>query len=122
MGTSLGQLGPPITNPVPLPFPAPEFTPELARGEVIHVDRFGNLVTNIPGEDFSRWLAGARFRLQAGALTLAAFSQTYANAAPREFLALTGSHGYLEIACNQDHAARRLGVGVGLPLEIRKQI
>ena len=41
-------------------------------------------------------------------------------AAPGEFLALEGSHGYLEVACNQDNAARRLGAGLGLAVEIRR--
>ena len=59
-------------------------------------------------------------RLQAGPLTLTGLARTYAQAAPGEFLALEGSHGFLEIACAQDNAARRLKAGVGLAVEIRK--
>jgi hypothetical protein len=122
LGGSLTELGPPITDPIPLPFPAPRFTAELAQGEVIHVDRFGNLVTNIPGEVLKEWLAGGGLRLQAGPLILTALARTYADAAPGEFLALIGSHGFLEIACRQDHAARRLGAGLGLGVKIYRII
>jgi S-adenosylmethionine hydrolase len=40
--------------------------------------------------------------------------------APGEFLALAGSHGFLEIACAMDNAARRLNAAVGLPVKINK--
>jgi S-adenosylmethionine hydrolase len=42
LGVNLSRLGPRITAPVLLDFPAPEYGREAARGEVIYVDRFGN--------------------------------------------------------------------------------
>lgn len=116
----LDRFGPRITDPVSLNFPEPEFEPEAIRGEIISVDRFGNLVSNIPAADLTAWLGEARLHLRVGSLRLQSLARTYTDAAPGEFLALEGSHGFLEIACAMDNAARRLQAGVGLAVEIRK--
>jgi S-adenosylmethionine hydrolase len=120
LGVDLAQFGPPVTDPVLLAWPAPVFTPGLVQGEIIHVDRFGNLVTNVAAAAFQSWLAGGDFRLRVGSLTITRLAPTYMAGDTGEFLALAGSHGYLEIACNQESAAHRLGAGVGLGVEIRK--
>lgn len=119
LGVELSRFGPTVTAPVPLDIPEPAFSPQGVRGEIVYVDRFGNLVTNLAASDFATWLGGRKFRLRAGPLKLGGLARTYADAAPGEFLALQGSHGYLEIACALDHAARRLGAGVGLAVEIQ---
>jgi S-adenosylmethionine hydrolase len=52
-GEPLEDLGSPISDPVLLSGRAPRRTPELLEGRVIHIDRFGNLVTDLPSD----WLA-----------------------------------------------------------------
>ena len=111
-GTKVADLGPSIHDPVDLGFGTPETTSDGWRATVISVDRFGNVVTNVPGpEAEGRWAYGAPVRIEAGRRTLAAlFVRTYANA-PRGALLLTvGSHGFLEIAANGDSAARMTGL------------
>jgi S-adenosylmethionine hydrolase len=91
-------------------------------GEVLHVDGFGNVVTNITAEKVARlglrgWLetelSGCKLRLR--------FCKAYGEAPPQEPLALIGSHGYLEISVNQGSAAEKFKakpsdkVVVGLP-------
>ncbi len=120
LGVDLAAFGPRVTDPVALNFPDPVFTPAAIKGEIIRVDRFGNLVSNVPAADLTAWLGRDRLHLRVGSLLFQGLSQTYTDAAPGEFLALTGSHGFLEIACAQGDAARRLQAAVGLPLEIRK--
>jgi S-adenosyl-L-methionine hydrolase (adenosine-forming) len=120
LGVDLDHFGPRITDPVSLNFPEPGFGPEAVRGEIIWVDRFGNLVSNIPAADLTAWLGQARLHLSLGSLRLQGLARTYMETAPGEFLALEGSHGFLEIACTMDNAARRLQAGVGLAVEIRK--
>jgi S-adenosyl-L-methionine hydrolase (adenosine-forming) len=119
LGVGLDDLGPRVTDPVSLTIAEPEFGPEVIRGEIVYVDRFGNLVSNLPAEELTSRLAGRGWRLQVKSLTLRTLARTYADAAPGEFLALAGSHGCLEIACAMDHAAARLHAGVGLAIEIR---
>jgi len=118
LGLDLARLGPPLTDPVLLDWPEAEYGPDAARGEVIYVDRFGNLVTNFQAGELLDWLGGRDLRLKLGGLTLRGLARTYGDRAAGEFLALVGSHGFLEVACNQESAARRLGGGVGAPLEI----
>jgi S-adenosylmethionine hydrolase len=120
LGVDLDRFGPRITDPVVLDLPQPVFAPTVIQGEIISVDRFGNLISNLRLAQLTAWLGQATMRLQAGPLTLTGLARTYAQAAPGEFLALEGGHGFLEIACAQDSAARRLKAGVGLAVEIRK--
>jgi S-adenosyl-L-methionine hydrolase (adenosine-forming) len=120
LGVDLDRFGPRITDPVLLSFPEPVFGPAAIQGEIISVDRFGNLVSNIGAGDLTSWSGDRDVRLKAGPLTIRGLARTYADVAPGEFLALTGSHGFIEIACARDNAARRLQAGVGLALEVRK--
>lgn len=121
LGVALAQLGPALCDPVRLPWPEAAVTAAALRGEIIHVDRFGNLVSNVAADVFHAWLKGGDFQLQVGHLTLTRLRRTYGEAAAGEMLALIGSHGYLEIACAGGSAAARLQAGPGLCLEIRRK-
>jgi hypothetical protein len=118
LGTPLQAFGPPITDPIALPWPEPTFTPEAVRGEIVYVDGFGNLVSNIRGSDLAAWLADKSYVIILGSLTLKGLRRTYGDVAAGEFLALVGSYGYLEIACARGSAARRLSVGKGRSLSV----
>lgn len=80
-------------------------------GRVVHVDRFGNLITNIEGGELEK--ACGRVRVHAGGIRLEGLCRTYADAAPGSLLALVGSRGMLEIAARDGHAARRTGIRRG---------
>ncbi len=120
LGVALEELGPAIPDPVSLPCPAPVFTPEAARGEIIYVDRFGNLVSNLKAAVLRDWLAGRPAHVRVGGLTLPGLARTYGEVPPGQFLALEGSHGFLEVAVNQASAAQGLEAGVGQPVEVVK--
>jgi S-adenosylmethionine hydrolase len=120
LGVDLDNFGPRITDPVSLGFPEPGFAPGAIKGEIVYVDRFGNLVSNVPAADLTSWLEEDRLHLRVGSFQFQGLARTYTDVAPGEFLALEGSHGFLEIACAMDNAARRLEAGVGLAVEIRK--
>ncbi len=120
LGVALEELGPAIPDPVSLPCPAPVFTPEAARGEIIYVDRFGNLVSNLKASALRDWLAGRPAHVRVGGLTLTGLARTYGEVPPGQFLALEGSHGFLEVAVNQASAAQGLEAGVGQPVEVVK--
>jgi S-adenosylmethionine hydrolase len=120
LGTPLDALGPSVTDPVTLPWPESSCTPEAIRGEIVYVDGFGNLVSNIKGKDLTAWLAERTHIIILGGLTLKGLVRTYGDVGAGEMLALVGSHGYLEIACSGGNAARRLGVGKGRSLAVIK--
>jgi S-adenosylmethionine hydrolase len=108
------RLGPPATKWVRLQRPATTAGPDGIRGEVVFVDGFGNLITNIPGEVLTRH-AGLR-GVQVGEHTVSRFVQTYAEAEPGSLIALTSSDGWLEVAESHGSAARRLQAAVGTPV------
>jgi S-adenosylmethionine hydrolase len=120
LGVHLNRCGPRISDPVSLKWPEPKFSQEAIRGEIIYVDRFGNLVTNVRDSLMSAWQREPRISFRVGPVTIQGLSRTYADVSPGEFLALVGSHGFLEIACAMDNAAWRLKAGVGLTVEIYK--
>ena len=91
--------------------------PSGVDGEVVHVDRFGNLVTNI---DRRTWPGDVIDRLDvavSGYRTVRLVS-TYAEAAPGEVVALFGSTDRLEIAVKSGNAAEALGVGRGTTVHV----
>ncbi|HQR07517.1 MAG TPA: SAM-dependent chlorinase/fluorinase [Gemmatales bacterium] len=82
-------------------------------GEVVFVDHFGNLITNIPAEVVPKEIEVIRIR---GEL-IQRMVKTYGMAVPGELIALISSSGYLEIAEVNGNAARRLNVGRGERVE-----
>lgn len=87
-------------------------------GQVLKVDRFGNLITNFAIAEFAQVLLRP-FELQAGPRTLTQLTGTYADAPFGEPIVVVGSSGYLEICLNQANAAKFLGCEAGAPLELR---
>lgn len=102
-GGSLDGLGPPLEGPVRLEEPPPREEDDGGWGVVVAVDRFGNLLTNVPGE----WLDGASAVEVAGAEVPVA--RTYGDVARGALLALVSSDGRVEIAVRDGSAAERLG-------------
>jgi S-adenosylmethionine hydrolase len=97
----------------------PEFTKVTQRkgvlvGEVLHVDGFGNIITNINEKEVaqSRVKGAVSVELSSYKLKLK-FCEAYGETKPREPLALIGSHGFLEIALNQGNAAKRFKTKAG---------
>ena len=77
-------------------------------GEVIYVDRFGTLDSNIAGDAVQR---GARIRVEG--TDVGSLSRTFRDVARGALVAFVGSGGTVEIAVRDGSAARMLGVGVG---------
>src|SRR5262249_38706369 len=115
LGESPQSLGPLVTAWVELPVPAPVLGTDGWSGEVVFVDQFGNLITNIPGEALSVPGPG-RLRVMIGEQEVARYVRTYAEAEPGTLIALTSSSGMLEVAVSQGSAAERLRVRVGAPV------
>jgi len=105
------RLGPPVLDPVRLPWPEPTRDGPRLRGEVLLADPFGNLVTSIraahlPGGSLAVEAAGRPARVV----------RTYGEGRPGELVALLGSSGRLEVSVREGSAARTLGVGRGAPV------
>ncbi|MDD3580821.1 MAG: SAM-dependent chlorinase/fluorinase [Desulfobacca sp.] len=117
-GVSLSDFGPPLTDPVHLNLPVPAISSRLIQGQVIHVDHFGNLISNIRFAELETWRQGRPLEVRVGGHHSARLVRTYGQGSPGELIALEGSHGYLEIACAQANAALVLVGGRHLPIAI----
>lgn len=110
------ELGPRITDAVRLPIAAPERAADGAiNGAVIHVDKFGNLFTNLRPTDFPR---RQRFRLLVNDREISRLVEGYAEGEPGELFAIVGSAGFVEIAANQSSAAAELRAGRGAAVRL----
>lgn len=108
------QVGPPVNDPARLDIPSLVQEGNLIRGEIISVDRFGNLITNIARADLPA--AGRGVEIRAGGFATTGLSRTYGDVEPGVVLALFGSSERLEISVNQGSAAVQLGLQVGDPV------
>ncbi|HEU5171525.1 MAG TPA: SAM-dependent chlorinase/fluorinase [Gemmatimonadales bacterium] len=114
-GATLGSLGaPPGRAPVRLALPRAYRDGDALVGEVIYVDRFGTLVTNLPAAEL-----GARASVAVQGVDVGPVRWTFGDVAPGALVALAGSDGALEIAVRDGSAAARLGVGIGAPVAAR---
>jgi S-adenosylmethionine hydrolase len=88
-------------------------------GHIVHIDVFGNLVTNIERATYDQagW-PSARVRL--GRVQLERLQRTYADVEPGQLVALWGSTGHLEVALRNGSAAKVLGIQRGAPVVVER--
>jgi S-adenosylmethionine hydrolase len=111
-GVPVTELGEPINDLVTFPVPRVRARENGSLvGQVIHVDHFGNVITNLRREDFP-WPNEVSV-LEIGGQVISGLHETYTQARPGEPLALIGSSGHLEIAIAGGNAAQRLNVITG---------
>jgi S-adenosylmethionine hydrolase len=121
LGIEPAHLGSQVHDPATLPVPDPAGG-DVIRGEVIFVDGFGNLLTNIEEKLLQQLgaLREAEGRLVAtvAGRRIERWVRTYAEASPGELVTLISSSGHLEIAQVQGNAARVLSAHRGTPVEV----
>lgn len=109
-------LGPPLESLTSLEWPEPRETATGIEGEVIHVDAFGNLVTNLPAAFWPHVVAAGG--LAVGPHEVTTLVRTYGDAARGSAVALVGSQGFIEAAVVEGSAADRLSARVGTAVRV----
>ncbi len=113
-GVAPAEFGPEIRDAVKPEFAEVKLRNGVLAGEVLHVDNFGNIITNMSEKEVmcihvadvvNVELVAQKLRLK--------FCKAYGEAKPQEPLALIGSHGYLEISLNQGNAAEKFKLKPG---------
>lgn len=107
-GADLGRFGPGAKTMAMLPRSEPRVSRNAVEGEVVAIDRFGNVITNIPGG-----MLPGKVRITVGRRTLSKLSWSYAEAPRGGLLALVGSTGHLEISVNRGSASKAAGIRRG---------
>ena len=118
-GVPLSELGSPFHDPVKLELPRPEKTEHGWRGELIHIDHFGNISTNIRIEnlgDAMKQKENISVRLVGVEIT--GMVDTFGERPVGDLVALIGSTGNLGIAVVNGNAQERLGTKVGDTVEV----
>jgi hypothetical protein len=114
LGKHPSELGDRISDPVTLYWPEPVIEGKIIRGEVLYIDRFGNLITNIEGELLN---AGVDL-VEIGGFKIVGLKTHYFEAERGELLALIGSSNYLEISVREGNAKGILKVNIGTPVKV----
>jgi S-adenosyl-L-methionine hydrolase (adenosine-forming) len=93
---------------------APPVVEGLAEGRVVHIDHFGNLVTDVAVDPGARvvWAEVDQDRIEGPAL------DSYAACGVGELMLIVGSHDTVEVSINQGHAARSLGTQRGAKVKV----
>jgi len=116
-GTDPGALGRVVSDMARLTLPPVHTLGHRLRGEVIYVDGFGNLVTNVP-ETLMAGFPHAGVSITIGGARLRGIAACYAAVAPGDAVAVVNSWGLVEIAVREGSARAELSAGVGTPVEI----
>lgn len=119
LGVPLARMGRPIDDWVRLAEPVVrQLGAGRLEGEVIAVDRWGNLVTSLTAADLAREAAGSRGAVRVGRRKVQGLRRTYADAPPGAAVALINSNGHLEIAVNGCRADETLGARRGTTVRV----
>jgi S-adenosyl-L-methionine hydrolase (adenosine-forming) len=117
-GTPLAAFGPPLDALHALDVPEAVLTGDTITGEILHVDRFGTLVTSVREPQLAE--GGAVTPMVTIAAHAVPFVAAYADVAEGALCALVGSGGRLEIACNRGRACDVLQLDRGAPVVVRR--
>jgi S-adenosyl-L-methionine hydrolase (adenosine-forming) len=122
-GVPLGEFGPPLPAMMKLD-PGAHLVEKQGKlcGEVIYIDGFGNLITNISRtvfERFARRFQQCRLSIRIERRASLALYEAYAEAPQSAPLAIFGSFDLLEIAVRDGNAAKHFNAGLGVPVLIQ---
>lgn len=121
-GVDLTRLGPELGNPVELSWGTFEVAAFRVAGQVLHIDGFGNIITNVPSSSVESWQQGTtlRARIESREEHLV-LSRSYGDVPEGVPLAVPGSGGFLEIAVNRGSAGELFDARVGSRVEVELQ-
>ncbi len=118
VGGKTSGLGPPVPELLTLSWPEPQEDQKSTVGEVIHIDHFGNLITNLP--DTLASSLQDKDRLSCDGTPIHHIVSTYGEAEKGTIVGLAGSQGFLEIAVVEGRADQALGARIGTVVRIER--
>jgi len=119
-GEKIENFGSQISDIEKIKLPKPEVEKNRLSGEVIYVDRFGNLITNINKDTFLRFVRGKKFQIVIGKAKISKISSSYEEGKEGLPIALFGSFDSLEISLYRNNASRNLDLNKGSKICIEK--
>lgn len=121
-GVPIGELGPEVTDPVVHEAPTPVVRNGEVRGEVVHVDCFGNLITDIPPSLLEAVSKGGQVSISVGRSTSrpVGLVSHYAAGPPKALVALVSSYGTVELAVSGGSAYELFAAEIGSPVVLTR--
>lgn len=113
LGVPPEKLGPACERLVTLDWPEAKQVANRVEGEIVAVDSFGNLITNIPRESLAIAPTDESVTIRCDEHETHGIFKTYGDQPPMTLIALFGSSNRLELAIVNDSARAMLGVGEG---------
>lgn len=110
LGIKIGELGSPAKECMKFIIPQPETKGKSLKGQIIHTDRFGNLITNIPADLLEK---KKNVGIILGKRRIKGISRSYFEIREKRLGALIGSSDFLELAVNQGSAQKLLKAKIG---------
>lgn len=117
-GVKMHALGRPLEKLVTFRWAVPISDKDGIQGWIVHIDRFGNLISNIPAAMLSEAIHSSQFRIYVGNTILNEMVTTFGSVPDGEPAAYIGSSGTLEVAINKGNAKEMLGVEKGAQISI----
>lgn len=114
LGVRVEEFGKAVEKIVKLRVPPVQFKNNARLGEIIHIDNFGNLITNIQPKDLKKGFKNLKIRSR----QISKKSTSFGDVSAGEILAYWGSAGFLEIGVTQRSAVERLKAKIGEKIEI----
>jgi len=118
LGVKPEAFGNELDSWVKLDFGKPRIKEKGLLGEILHIDAFGNLISNIREQEFSDFTKDRPFVIKVGTKTIHGLKRRYSDGSRNELIALFGSGGFLEISVREGNAQKILGIKRGDPIQI----
>jgi S-adenosylmethionine hydrolase len=116
-GTALSSFGRLVSDPVRMNWPQPRMTARTIIGEIVHIDHFGNLISNISKTQIEAGKIG-RPEIRVGEHFVGDLLANYSEGKADALHALINSNGMLELFLKERSASECLKIGVGVVVEI----
>ena len=116
-GVPLAKLGTSIDNPIRFSLPRPQKTEQGIAGQVIHIDHFGNMISNIHRDEVD---ASQNVEVILNKTKISGLARTFGERPSGELIALYSSTGYLMVAAVNGSAAERIKAHVGDEITVTK--
>jgi hypothetical protein len=120
LGVPVDRFGRAADTRETLTLPMPQLAGDTIEGEVIHVDRFGNLITNISMDMFSRFVGEEDQTIRVAGRGVSGPYETYEEAREGEVFGIFGSSDLLEISGQRTRASETWGLSVGAVVQVTR--
>lgn len=117
----IDDFGPRMNSYETLRFPEVKITSKSLCGEIIHIDHFGNLISNIDKDTLEDFIKTKKFRIWIEGKTIDKLSRSYREGRNLKPLALIDSFNFLEIAVNRASARDLVGADKGTAIKVTKR-